>query len=732
MARFTVLESSDPQQVGQYQIAARLGAGGMGRVYLGRSPSGRAVAVKVMRPELAEDAGFRQRFAREVAAARRVTGFFTAAVVDADPDASPPWLATAYVPGMSLQEAVGAHGPLPAQSVLALGAGLAEALDAIHRAGVIHRDLKPSNVLLTGDGPRVIDFGISVAADATALTQTGAAIGTPGFMSPEQLRDLPVGFASDTFALGAVLAFAATGGSPFGTGATHALHYRVVHEQPRLGEVPEPLRDLLARCLEKDPEHRPADAALISELARAAGGGQEQEGVAGLLSGADWLPPAVAAAIVDHEGEPGGAHPPTEAGVHALRTQTAAAPPPPPAAPPSVPSVPSVPAPPAPFVAPSAGRTRRQALTAIVGLAAAGGAAVAGWRVFGAGSKGGEDDPGTAGTGGTGDKEPRAEGPDVSGYSAGEVLWTIETAEAVVSPVIVGDSLCFVSDRTVYSVDAGTGNERWSHRLDRRAGPPISGGDTLYCSNSGKLTALASETGKQRWSVAVDERISPPTRPADGTLYVASTNGQVYAYAADTGAERWVYEIGEWINSSPVVADGTVFVGGYDRNVHAIDAATGDRRWIFPTKAAVQDRPVVADGTVYVGAADESFYALDAATGKQRWVHRTNGDVLAAVTVADGTVYSGSRKERVVYAIDAATGRQRWTFTTRAFVMEAVRVQDGTVYGGSFDGTLFALDATTGKLIWSTPTWERISGVPAVADTVVYSGSRKGVHAVVR
>ncbi|WP_240450491.1 serine/threonine-protein kinase [Streptomyces sp. 11-1-2] len=188
MGEFAPLEAGDPERVGRYRIVARLGRGGMGRVYLGRSPGGRAVAVKVVRPELAEDPDFRRRFDREVKAARRVTGFFTAAVVDAEPEAMPPWLATEYVPGMSLDAAVDAHGAWPEPSALALGAALAEALEAVHGADVVHRDLKPSNVLLAANGPRLIDFGISLAAEATKLTETGATIGTPGFMSPSNWR----------------------------------------------------------------------------------------------------------------------------------------------------------------------------------------------------------------------------------------------------------------------------------------------------------------------------------------------------------------------------------------------------------------------------------------------------------------------------------------------------------------------------------------------------------------
>jgi len=205
------LQAGDPQRVGPYVLLGRLGSGGMGRVYLARSPGGRMVAVKVIRANLAEDAGFRARFAREVSAARKVGGLYTAQVVDADIDGPVPWLVTAYVPGTSLSDAVERHGPLPDSSVLALAAGLAEGLIAIHAAGVIHRDLKPSNVLLAQDGPRIIDFGISSAAEATALTGTGFMIGSPGFMSPEQAEGFTVGPASDIFSLAGVLIYAARG-----------------------------------------------------------------------------------------------------------------------------------------------------------------------------------------------------------------------------------------------------------------------------------------------------------------------------------------------------------------------------------------------------------------------------------------------------------------------------------------------------------------------------------------
>ena len=261
------LRPGDPQAIGPYRLVGELGQGGMGRVYLGVSPGGRPVAVKAIRAELAADPEFRSRFGREVASARRVSGVYTAQVVDADVDGPVAWMATAYVPGPSLAEAVDNHGPLPEASLLALAAGLAESLNAIHAAGVVHRDLKPSNVLLAEDGPRVIDFGISRAAESsTMLTQAGLVVGSPGFMSPEQAMGGEVGPPSDVFNLGAVLAFAATGEGPFGTGTTAALLYRVAHGEPSLERVPPRVRPLIERCLAKDPAQRPSASGLLSEV----------------------------------------------------------------------------------------------------------------------------------------------------------------------------------------------------------------------------------------------------------------------------------------------------------------------------------------------------------------------------------------------------------------------------------------------------------------------------------
>ena len=264
------LQPGDPRLVGNYRLLKRLGRGGMGRVFLGRSPGGRLVAVKVIHSELAADPDFRARFAHEVAAARRVSGLYTTPLVDADPDAAEPWLVTSYVDGPSLADTVAGNGPLRAEAVLALALGLAEGLAAIHAAGVVHRDMKPSNVLLAADGPRIIDFGIARAVDATVMTQAGLVVGSPGFMSPEQANGNAVGPASDVFSLGTVLAYAGTGFGPFGSGTPEVLLYRVVHGSPALDNMPAPLRPIVERCMSKVPEQRPTSLellALLSDLA---------------------------------------------------------------------------------------------------------------------------------------------------------------------------------------------------------------------------------------------------------------------------------------------------------------------------------------------------------------------------------------------------------------------------------------------------------------------------------
>ncbi|MEU9856357.1 serine/threonine-protein kinase [Streptomyces sp. NPDC047974] len=269
--RFSALDADDPDRVGGYALRARIGAGGMGRVYLAFTPGGRPLAVKVVRPDYAHDPEFRRRFTREIKAARSVMGLYTAPVVDADSDASLPWLATAYVPGPSLAQAVAEHGPLPLPTVFRLIAGVAEGLMAVHACELVHRDLKPANILLADDGPRVIDFGIAHAASATAATVTGLRIGTPAYMAPEQVRGRSAGPPADVFALGNLALYAATGRAAFGEGNNEALFYRILHEEPELDTCPKPLRGLVRRCLAKDPGERPDLARIMPYAADRAG-----------------------------------------------------------------------------------------------------------------------------------------------------------------------------------------------------------------------------------------------------------------------------------------------------------------------------------------------------------------------------------------------------------------------------------------------------------------------------
>ncbi len=301
------LSADDPRMIGEFRLHSRLGAGGMGQVYLGFSPAGRAVAIKVVHPQLARDQEFIQRFSREVAAARAVSGMYTAPVVGSGLEDTPPWLATAFVPGPPLAAVVARYGALPEPATWRLAAGLAEALRAVHAAGLVHRDLKPANVLLADDGPHVIDFGISRAFQGTQLTSAGMVVGTPGYMSPEQAEGAPSGPPSDVFSLGCVLAYTATASPPFGEGSAASILYRVVRGEPDLGKVPASLRQLIEACLRKDPAQRPDLTQLASMISAL--------GPATAVSLGSFWPEAVARVIATEQASqtPTGLTPPGQA-----------------------------------------------------------------------------------------------------------------------------------------------------------------------------------------------------------------------------------------------------------------------------------------------------------------------------------------------------------------------------------------------------------------------------------
>ncbi|MFJ7044519.1 PQQ-binding-like beta-propeller repeat protein [Streptomyces sp. NPDC101112] len=718
----------DPPRVGRYRIVARLGEGGMGRVYLGRSPSGRAVAVKVVRPDLAQDPDFRHRFAREVGAARKVNGFFTAGVVEADPEGSPAWLATAYVPGVSLGEAVVRHGAWPEDAVLALAAGLAEALEAIHAAGVIHRDLKPSNVLLAADGPRVIDFGISAATDsgASRLTQPGMLIGTPGFMSPEQLTGKPVGPASDVFALGGVLAFTAAGRNAFGTGAAEALNFRAVYEEPDLDALPARVRALVADCLAKDPGERPTVGALLDRLAEER---WEQDADQDAHE-VGWLPGPVASDVRARATAPQAPVPATSDPRLLLWSSQATAatgPAAPHVEPPRPSTALDMPAPhppqgydhPQDTTAPrhpqdtTAPRPRQQAGLSrrrlLLGLAGAGvaGAGYTTWRLL--------DDA---------ERRP------------GQLLWTFSTGKTVNSTPAVAGGVVYIGsgDRRLYALDAATGKKRWAFETGDRveSSPAVVDGVVYVGSGDGLLYAVDAATGKRRWQYAAGAIDSAPV-VVDGVVYTGSADG-LHAVDAATGDKRWTALEPSYVHTTPAVVDGVVYVGSGD-GLRAVDAATGAERWSALTDHTFASSPAVAKGRVYIGGID-GLYCVNASDGMEYDDFPGGGPVgSSSPTVADGVVYVGGDKGDL-YGVNAVTAQQRLKFPTADSVDSRPAVVDGVLYFGSDDGNLYAVDVGTSEQKWRFSAGDSVDSFftpssPVVSDGVLYIGSYEGkVYAI--
>ncbi|MER5185670.1 serine/threonine-protein kinase [Streptomyces sp. NPDC002896] len=708
MQAFTPLEAGDPERVGPYRIVGRLGSGGMGRVYLARSPGGRATAVKVVHEELAEDAAFRRRFGREVAAARRVTGPFTAPVVDADPDADLPWLATAHVPGLPLGKAVAAHGAWPERSVRALGAGLAEALEAIHGIQMVHRDLKPSNVLLAVDGPRVIDFGISVAAGDTKLTHTGAVVGSPGYLPPEQLVGQEVGPAGDVFALGALLAYTATGSGPFGGGPAYSVNYRVVHEDPDLEGLPDGLADVVARCLAKDPLGRPRVPELIEELGRWEGA----DGTRGTFTRATWLPAPVVADVTALRAAPLPEEAATATADADLPTVTVASP--------TAVATARLGAPPAgPSFAARLRRAARQRRTAV--LAAAGTlvvlAVVAGLllpRAF-------------SGTSGRGNGAESTGTPTAAAKElAVREQWSSDTD--VWRPVVADGKVVGDQDGVLKAVDAGSGKPVWTYDDPSASSfEGVSDGVVVASSReNGTIQGIALDSGKQVWSVPAKAHTVPGTTwalymrviVADGTVYVNTM------YHLPEESERY---------------------GTYA--VSALDTATGRLKWTRPVEWTLSDALAVADGVVYGGVRERDgtyFHALDADTGDQLWRYHASasrhyaGEV-TAITVSDGTVYFGDSRS-VLHAVDARRGTKLWTYEpdvqTAEEWIEPLMVTDGVVYGGTGDATsdygtgdVHAVAADSGKPLWTEHT-EREPELHGLLDgSVLFSTKAGTLHA---
>ncbi|OKI48731.1 serine/threonine protein kinase [Streptomyces sp. TSRI0281] len=771
------LTQHDPRRIGPFEVLGRLGAGGMGLVYLARSASGRRVAIKTVRTELAEDQLFRVRFTREVEAARAVSGFYTAAVVDADPRAAVPWLATAYVPAPSLEEIVNECGPMPTQAVRWLAAGIAEALQSIHGAGLVHRDLKPSNVLVVEDGPRVIDFGIASGVSNTRLTMTNVAVGTPAYMSPEQARDSrSVTGASDIFSLGSTLVFAATGHAPFHGANPVETVFMLLREGPDTEGLPDDLRPLIESCMQLDAGLRPSPADLQAQLApHLFASGSDDSGTASA-----WLPISATAMIERRRG--GG------------RTVAPAAPapvaaPPPPPRPPRSPDTgwrsgadlrsPSPLSSPAPVSSPlpDGGPVRLAGAKVPIGpgpragegrgAAAAHPAAATGWVRPPAGLNGA--------TAAAAPVPSPAPAPDAAPAAPDRWRpWRFRMSNDVWGTPIVSGDLLYVTSFEVHALDVGNGRRQFKTR-DVAWAMAVDGG-RIHASDGPSLYALDATSGAERWRLQTDAWVyslkadrgtvltgtrgggvqaweassgeklwessglqtdfeTSEAGPAihDGTVYLWQ-DARLRAVDARTGRERWSYPIGDAASCGGVpvrvtpAPDGYVYVAAGTR-VLAVDAASGRVSWHFESPAvflsppAFAPGPAVTGGGVYLADYLGTVYALDASTGKDRWRIATEArQSIEPVLVAAGNVHVGSGS--ALYTLDAVTGTPKWRFAAGGDVVGSPVVADGRVHFGSADHVLYTLDAAGGQLRWKLATGGEITGSPVAQAGVVYACSK--------
>ncbi|MET7385421.1 PQQ-binding-like beta-propeller repeat protein [Streptomyces sp. NPDC005529] len=752
------LTQHDPRRIGPFEVLGRLGAGGMGLVYLARSASGRRVAIKTVRTELAEDQLFRVRFSREVEAARAVSGFYTAAVVDADARAAVPWLATAYVPAPSLEEIVNECGPLPAQAVRWLAAGVAEALQSIHGAGLVHRDLKPSNVLVVEDGPRVIDFGIASGVSNTRLTMTNVAVGTPAYMSPEQAKDSrSVTGASDVFSLGSMLVFAATGHAPFHGANPVETVFMLLREGPDLEGLPDELRPLIESCMQMDATARPNPADLQAQLApHLFGSGSDDSGTASA-----WLPERAVGLIETRRG----GRPPVKPASGGARSGGGrpAVPPPPSHAPVAVGAPDTgpvrlagarVPIGPGPRVA-DARAAAVKAPPPEAGLAAS-------WSRPRAGVNGADLAPTVA---------PPAPSPDAP---AGWRPWRFRMSNDVWGTPSVAGDLVYVTSFEVHALDVATGRRRFKTRdvawsmavadgrihasdgptlfaLDAREGADLwrlstdawvyslkaDRGTVVTGTRGGGVQAWEASNGQKLWEIsgAQTDFESAEAGPSvhDGTVYVWK-DARLRAVDARTGEERWSYPIGDAASCGGVpvrithAPDGYVYISAGTR-VLAVDVASGRVRWHFEAPAVFLSPPTFAPGPAVTGGgvylADYlgTVYALDATDGRDRWRIATESRAsVEPVLVAAGHIHVGSGKG--LYTLDAVTGTPKWRFQAGGDLVGAPAVAEGRIHFGSTDHLLYTLKADDGRLRWKLATGGEITGAPVVKDGVVYACSK--------
>ena len=758
------LTQHDPRRIGQFEVLGRLGAGGMGLVYLARSASGRRVAIKTVRTELAEDQLFRVRFTREVEAARAVSGFYTAAVVDADPRAAVPWLATAFVPSPSLEEIVTECGPLPVQAVRWLAAGVAEALQSIHGAGLVHRDLKPSNVLVVEDGPRVIDFGIASGVSNTRLTMTNVAVGTPAYMSPEQARDSrSVTGASDIFSLASTLVFAATGHAPFhGVNPVETV-FMLLREGPDLEGLPDELRPLIESCMRMNAEERPTPADLQAQLAPHLFSGKDDSGTVSA-----WLPAKAVELIEERRGvrprvpraEPSGGPaagapvpeqqaPPMSHGQAPEPSRSAqpgrhAAYPPVSAGPPAV----GARGPQQSAVAPQQGAHAAPAPSGLHVPADGGSVVLPGAQVpIGPGPRRTDEPPREPDAGpGTGwvrppngaqaPSPPQASAPEPSAPPEAAARWRpwrFRMSNDVWGTPFVADDLLYVTSFEVHALDVGSGRRQFKTR-EVAWSMAVSGG-RVHASDGPSLYALDARDGTERWRLGTDGWVYSLAVDR-GTVVVGTRGGGVQAWEAASGERLW--EVGgmqadfETREGGPVIADGRVYVWGEGR-LHALEARTGAELWSYPVGDAsvtggVPVRLTAAeDGTVYVCAGSRVF-ALDVQSGAERWRFDAPAAFLCPPTFVAGPAVTGggiylADYLGTVYALDAVSGNDRWRIATEArHSTEPVVAADGLVHLGS-GAALYTLDAVSGTPRWRFATGGDIIGGPVAAAGRVHFGS---------
>jgi outer membrane protein assembly factor BamB len=720
------LAAGDPRVVGEFRLRARLGAGGMGRVFMGASPAERAVAVKVIHPELCRDPDFVRRFRSEVSAAQRVSGAYTAPVVAAGIDDVPPWLVTAFVPGPSLAEVVERHGPLPVPAIWRLAAGLAEALRAIHAAGLVHRDLKPGNVLLASDGPRVIDFGIARAATDTRLTVAGAVVGTPAFMSPEQVSGQPIGPVSDVFSLGSMLAFAATGATPFSagpSGSSASVMYRVVHAEPDLAKVPGDVLELIAACLEKDPAHRPDPGQV------AAFGSHAAENL-GLPTTVFWPPDVVKVieaqqaslnaqmqALEDIRLGAGGSSPEGPRGTR--RPGIVPAPAPQLAAPGTGPhgnANPTHPVMPAGFLPDGSpgpqpsllpgqgggGISRRSVLigAGAAGIAIAGGAA--GWMLTSGSSS-------LKVSGST----PGATAGSATSLSAGT------TTSAAVTPASTAAPVRYASTTS--------GKLAWQSPIGQLVGSDVTvANGILYVGSLDKhFYALDAITGKRIWVTAIPEVVAPPT--VDSGI-VAATAYITGFWAIDAAIGKIAWSSPKTEGSGTLIRNWAAGAGkvylGFDDEIVVRDARTGRLLATFSNSNYNNNAMTYEGGLIYVMTVTGQLQALDAATGATKWSTKLVDELTTigtGVVVGGGIVFAGALSPGVLYAVNAASGTGMWSYSTGGALGSAPVYLGGYVYIVDSAGTLHALSAASGKPAWFYNTSNEGATAPTAGNGKVYT-----------